>query len=288
MTLGPSVLDFVFAALVFAFGASLASFLNVVAWRVPLRQSVVTPSSRCPQCETPVPWWGLIPILGWFLVRGKCVNCKAPVSPVYPIVETLGGLGTVFLVLHHTDAASVVSLMSGGDLQGSGVPLGRLRYGFVVPLATSLWLFYTAIPLVIIDLRYRLLPDRITFPGTAVALALGCVNPALGWQGTLLGAAVGAGGLLVVAKGYEWLRGREGMGLGDVKYLALIGAVVGWQGVVLTVALASFSGALVGIAVGIVKRQGLQAAIPFGPFLALGALVVNIWGETLQRLFYGS
>lgn len=216
------------------------------------------------------------------------MKCREPVSPLYPVVETVAGLGTVFLFFHHTDAASVLALVAGGDADGSGVPLGRFRYGFAVPLATSLWLFYTAIPLVIIDLRFRLLPDVITLPGTAVAIALGTLNPALGWQATLLGAAVGAGGLLAVAKGYEWIRGREGMGLGDVKYLALIGAVVGWQGVVLTVALASFAGALVGIAVGFVKREGLQAAIPFGPFLALGALVVNIWGESLQMLLYGS
>jgi leader peptidase (prepilin peptidase)/N-methyltransferase len=191
----------------------------------------------------------------------------------------------VFLFFHHTDSATALHLLTGGTV--GEAPLGALRKAEMVPLFTSLWLFFTAIPLVVIDLRHRLLPDVITLPGTAVALALGAVNPDLGLKASLLGAGVGAGGLLLVAKGYELLRRREGMGLGDVKYLGLIGAVVGWQGVFITLGIASFLGALVGVSLGLIRREGLQAAIPFGPFLAIAALVVNLWGDQLQVLFYG-
>jgi leader peptidase (prepilin peptidase) / N-methyltransferase len=285
MILEPMELNLVFGVLVFLLGACLGSFLNVVAYRVPLEMSVVRPRSHCTQCQTPVPAHGLIPILGWFLVKAKCVKCKAPVSFLYPLVEGLTGAGLVFLFFFYTDGAEALNLVGNG--LSSEVTLGEFRYGFVPPLLGAWWLFLTAVPLVIIDLRYRLLPDVITFPGAGVAFFIGSALPHVGWQGALLGILAGSGGLFAVAKSYELLRGREGLGMGDVKYLAMVGCLVGWQGVILTIALASFSGAIIGIVYGFIKKEGMQVAIPFGPFLAGAALVVYMWGDVLAQFFYG-
>jgi len=294
MIFEPQALSFLVGALLLAFGATIGSFLNVVAWRLPRGESVVSPASHCTSCGTPVPWWGLVPIFGWMLVRARCVKCHEKVSVVYPIVEALCGIGTVALFFHHASAEELVNALSGmgggageASLNGTGATLGRFRFGFLPPLFASLWLLYTAIPLVMIDLKYRLLPDAITLPGALVAFVIALALPDIGWKGALLGIAVGSGGLFTIAKGYELLRRREGLGMGDVKYLALIGALVGWQGVIMTIAIASCLGALVGIALGLIRKEGLQTVIPFGPFLAFGALAVNLFGDEIQLLLYG-
>ena len=287
MLVDESTLTLVVGLFVFLFGACIGSFLNVVAYRLPLEISVMFPGSHCTSCKTPVPAYGLIPVLGYFLVRGRCVACKSRISAVYPLVEILVGLGTVFLFFHFLTAEQLLYNLTGSSLD-SGPALGRLRYQNYLAFFSSLWLFYTAVPLVIIDLRYRLLLDVITLPGTLVAFVLASLNPNMGWAQSLLGIVAGAGGLYVVAKVYELVRKREGMGMGDVKYLALIGATVGWQGVIWVVALASLLGAFVGIVYGLVRREGLSAAIPFGPFLAAAALAVNLFGRQIEILIYGA
>ena len=271
----------------FLFGASIGSFLNVVAYRLPLGISVMFPGSHCPGCKTPVPAYGLVPVLGYFLVRGRCVACKSRISFVYPLVEIVVGLGTVFLFFHFLTAEQFLSNLTGTHW-GSAPLLGRLRYQNYLSFFSVLWLFYTAVPLVVIDLRYKLLLDVITLPGTLIAFVLAGFNPHMGWGQSFWGIVVGAGGLYAVAKGYELLRKREGLGMGDVKYLALIGATVGWQGVIWVVALSSLLGAVVGIVYGLVRREGLAVAIPFGPFLAAGALAVALYGRELEALLYGS
>lgn len=275
-------LTWIVGAFVFLFGACIGSFLNVVAYRIPLGVPLAFPASHCPECKTPVPAIGLVPIFGYLILRARCRACGVRISPVYPAIEACAGLGTAFLFFHHLSASDLILLL-GGD-----VGLGAQPWSKYVAFFGSLWLFYTAIPLVIIDVRYRLLPDKITLPGTLVAFLLGAANPGLGWAQSLIGIAAGAGGLYAVAKSYEIIRRREGMGLGDVKYLGLIGALVGWQGVIWVIAIASMLGALVGIATGLVRREGLSASVPFGPFLAAGALSVNLWGEEIQAFLYGT
>ena len=270
----------------FLFGASLGSFWNLVADRLPLGQSIIAPASFCPECRTPVPWYGLIPVFGWFLVQGKCGACGAKVSPVHPLVETLSGLGTTHIVLHFLSLDELIRLASGSSLQGTSHTQNW------VSLISTLWFFYLAIPLVIIDLRHRLLPNKLTFLGLGVSLILGVLNPSLGWQATLIGALVGGFSLLAVSFLYRVVRGREGLGMGDVKYLAFIGASVGWQKVFLCLGLASLVGSFVGFLALVFspnrRSQGLQLSLPFGPFLAFGTLGVMLYGDALLALLMGS
>lgn len=284
MLLDESTLNLSFAMFLFCLGACVGSFLNVVAYRLPLGMSLVKPPSSCPHCSQPVPWFGLIPIFGWFLVKGRCRDCGGKVSPLYPFVELLTATGTVYLFFLTMTPHELLAVM-GSDLTWT-LPSGQLRYETTVAYMSRLFLFYTAIPLTLIDLRYRILPDVITLGTLPIALALGSADAALGWQGALVGASVGGGLLFFVAKTYELLRGREGLGFGDVKYMALLGAILGWQGVLIVLGLASILGSIVGIAFGLSQRTGLQTALPFGPFLAVAALIVGLWQPQILQLFF--
>jgi leader peptidase (prepilin peptidase)/N-methyltransferase len=285
MLMDESTLVWAFAIFLFAMGACIGSFLNVVAYRLPLGISVVLPPSHCTSCKAPVPAHGLIPIFGYFFVKRRCGACGAPVSWHYALVEFLTGAGTVYLFFSAISPMQLIGAIWADNPHATQI--GMMRFQPVVQMLTQLFLFYTAIPLTLIDLRWRLLPDLITLNGTIVAILLGAANVALGWQGALLGAFAGSGLLLFVAKTYEVLRGREGLGMGDVKYMALIGAVVGWQGVLIVLGLASILGSLVGIGIGFVKKEGLQASMPFGPFLAFAALVVCLWQPYILKIFFG-
>lgn len=241
-----------------AMGAATGSFLNVVIYRLPAGESVVWPRSHCLRCGRVIPWYDNIPVLSWIVLRGRCRECKEPFSVRYPMVELL----TALLLLSLS-----------------------LRFGWNLAL---LFAFYFACSLLVvtyIDLDHRIIPDRITLPGIAVGLLLALVAPAEARLGAvqqwLLGVLVGGGILWAVAWAYAALTGREGMGGGDIKLLAMIGAFLGWQGVLLTLLLASFIGSLVGVVWMVVRGTDSKLAIPFGPFLALGALVALFWGERI-------
>lgn len=284
MLLDESTLSLTFAIFLFCMGACIGSFLNVVAYRLPLGLSLVKPPSNCPHCSHPVPWWGLIPVIGWFIVRGKCTNCGGRVSFLYPLVEFIVAAGTVWLFFQTMAPFDLIAALSGESM--GVIASGQLRTELSVAYITRLFLFYTAVPLTLIDLRYRILPDVITLGTLPLALLLGSADASLGWQGSLTGAFVGSGLLYFVAKTYELLRGKEGLGLGDVKYMALIGAVLGWQGVLIVLGLASILGSIVGIVFGLTQRTGLQTALPFGPFLAVAALVVCLWQPHILQFFF--
>jgi leader peptidase (prepilin peptidase) / N-methyltransferase len=268
-------------ALLFAFGASMGSFWHLVSDRLPKGQSIVYPPSFCNSCQTAIPWYGLIPVLGWFLTSGKCKSCAQPVSVLHPIVETIAGLGTAHIVLHYIGLDRLnLLLYSHFGKQSWTAGLGAQE---TVSMITTLWFFYVAIPLIIIDVRFRLLPNKLTILGLVGALVLGAFNPDLGWKGSLMGALVGGFSLFAVAKIYSTLRHREGLGFGDVKYLGFIGACVGWQKVFLCLGVSSFLGTLVGLGMLLLsaqkRRLGLQVSVPFGPFLAGGTLLVMLYGD---------
>ncbi|MBX9703878.1 MAG: A24 family peptidase [Silvanigrellaceae bacterium] len=248
----------------FLVGACVGSFLNLSAYRIPLQKSILLPKSHCENCQTPIHFLGLIPIFGYFLLQGKCSACKNKISLLHPTVEMVTALGTVFLF----------SLFYSHGVSAS-----------YIPFLASLWLFYTGIVLSIIDLNYRILPDAITLPGIVVGFVLSSFHPWVGWLDSLLGILLGFFGLYSVAKAYELLRGKTGIGFGDIKYLAFLGAVVGWEGVLTTILLASITGSIIGIAVGIINKKGLNTAIPFGPFLALGGLLTAIYQSRIHTLF---
>jgi leader peptidase (prepilin peptidase)/N-methyltransferase len=234
-------------------GLCVGSFLNVCIYRLPRRQSLVSPPSRCPRCNRRLAWFDNIPVLSWVLLRGTCRQCQAPISKQYPIVEL------------------VTAALSLGVV--AATPPGPL-------LASRLVLLTMLIVLFVIDLEHQILPDAITLPGIGVGLAFSLFAPP-GVLAAIVGTIVGAAGLEAIRYAYYLWRREEGMGFGDVKMLAMIGAFLGWKAVILTVVLSSFAGALVGVSMMSFKREGLKYALPFGTFLAVGAIVAMLAGDPI-------
>lgn len=256
-----------FLLFAFALGAVVGSFLNVVIHRVPREESIVFPPSRCPHCGTHIKPYDNVPILAWLWLLGKCRACRGPIDGRYPLVELANALFYVAI------------------FQRTG-----LSWGFL-PLAA---LVSMTIALIYIDLEWQILPDVIDLPGVVIGLAigalhLGALHPDFLLSRTLLesvaGAAVGAGGLLAIALAYKLLRKVEGMGLGDVKMMAMLGAVLGWEPLLPLLVLASLSGAIVGIFVAWKSGEGMQAALPFGVFLGLAFLTMLFFGNDLFAFY---
>jgi leader peptidase (prepilin peptidase)/N-methyltransferase len=251
-------------------GALWGSFLNVVVYRVPAGLSVVRPASRCPHCLTPITWWQNIPVLSWAVLRGRCFACKAPISPRYPAIETL------------TAALSLAVVVPWIPAWISGfVPPWQV---LVAVLGEQL-LVFTLLAIALIDADTFLVPDALSLPLPILGILLAVVvGEARGvtWQQAGAGALVAGGGLLAIQWGYAALTGREGLGTGDVKLLAGIGAFLGLASLPAVLLLASLQGlafALIyaGLARGkATEERGLQSlrhlALPFGPFLAVAAV----------------
>jgi leader peptidase (prepilin peptidase) / N-methyltransferase len=243
---------------VFTLGLCLGSFLNVVIHRLPRGQSLVRPRSRCPRCGHGIRPWHNVPVLGWILLRGRCVDCGLSISPRYPLVELAGG-GLLLL------AAT-----------GFPTPLHSLA-------AACFFLSLTAV--LFIDLEHRIIPDEISLGGAAFGLLL--AHWTIGLVPALAGAATGAGGLLLVSLAYRGLRHRDGMGMGDVKLAAMLGAFLGLPGVVLTVLLASLIGSVLGVGMILGRRGGGATALPFGSFLAPAAGFALLWGPRIWAWYAG-
>jgi len=250
-----------------ALGAVVGSFLNVVIHRYPREESIVFPPSRCPRCETAIKPYDNVPILAYLWLRGRCRACREPISVRYPLVELANALFYVAV------------------FQRTGLSVA-------FPLVAAL--VSMTIVLIYIDLEIQVLPDVIDLPGIAIGLGIGAFAAgerfpdlmlADSWLDSLIGAAMGALVLFGIAFAYRLIRRIEGMGLGDVKMLAMIGAIVGWRALFPVLMIASISGAAVGLLVAARSRRGMQAAIPFGIFLGLGLLVVVFFGPTLLRWY---
>jgi leader peptidase (prepilin peptidase)/N-methyltransferase len=252
----PATVNLVAAAV---FGLIIGSFLNVVIYRLPLGQSLVTPPSRCRKCGYSLRWFDNVPVLSWVLLRGRCRKCGTGVSWQYPLVELI------------TSILFVITVWL--------TPVGPL-------LASRLVLVCILIALFGIDLEHQLLPNSITLPGIAIGLLFSLIAPP-GFREALIGAIVGGGILYAIAAGYYAWRREEGMGMGDVKMLAMLGAFLGWKAVLVTLVLASFSGAFIGIAMMAGQRGGMKYALPFGTFLALGALAAMFVGDPLVTWYSG-
>jgi leader peptidase (prepilin peptidase) / N-methyltransferase len=244
---------------VLLFGACVGSFLNVCIYRLPRGESLVWPGSRCTSCGRTLSWYDNVPILSWVTLGGRCRTCRAPVSAMYPIVEGVTAL--VFVVVY---------LMYGLT------PLGGVR----LLLACAL------IVLFVTDLQHKILPNALTLPGIVVGFVCSLFLPP-GWRDSLIGIALGGGVLFAIAEAYYRIRGHEGLGMGDVKLLAMIGAFLGWKLVLLTLVLASFSGSLIGVALIAAKRGDMKYALPFGTFLAIGAVVSATWGSPIVDWYVG-
>lgn len=252
----------------FGLGAILGSFLNVVIHRLPREESVVFPASRCPACGGKIRPYDNIPVVSWLILRGKCRDCRSPIAIRYPLVELANGLFWLAAWLH----------------------LGTSWPALLLAIVASMTMV-----LIYIDAEIQILPDVIDLPGVAVGLGLGALAAgvrapqlvlATSWLDSVIGAAAGAGVLMIVALSYQLLRKVEGMGMGDVKMLAMIGAVTGWRAVLPIIFLASLSGAVVGIVIAMRRREGLMFALPFGVFLGFAFLGFVFFGRLLEELYF--
>jgi leader peptidase (prepilin peptidase) / N-methyltransferase len=240
-------------------GLSVGSFLNVVIHRLPRKSSVVRPGSRCPGCGYELRWFDNIPVLSWLFLKGRCRKCRTPISIRYPIVEILTML--VFL-LHWWVFGWTVLLW--------------VRIGFACAL----------IALFAIDLEHHLLPDRITLPGVAVGLIVSLIVPP-GILDAILGTILGGGVLWAIGEAYYRYSGQEGMGGGDVKMLAMVGAFLGWKLVLVTLVLSSVTGSLIGMTVIAARRGDMKYALPYGTFLAAAALLASLVGDRIVAWYTG-
>jgi len=228
------------------FGAMIGSFLNVCIFRLPKEESIVWPGSYCPHCKNPIKSYDNIPLVSYILLKGCCRHCHTAISFQYPLVEGITALASLILFIKF------------------GLSLSYLFY----------FLFVAAlIVITVIDLYHQIIPDVISLPGIGVGLIASLIIPEITLFNSLFGILLGGGSLFLVATLYHWLFKREGMGGGDVKLLAMIGAFLGWKAVLLTILLSSLVGSITGIIVMLSKGKDFKYAIPFGPFLSFGAVI---------------
>jgi len=240
-------------------GLIIGSFLNVCIYRLPRGQSVNWPGSRCTTCDRGLSWYENIPVLSWLVLRGRCRTCGERISVMYPLVELV-------------TAALFVT----------GYPI----YGWTPLFAVRLAFACAMVVLFAIDLEHHLLPNVITVPGIVVGFVLSLFLPP-GWQASLIGLVAGGGLLFGIAEAWYRLRGIEGLGMGDVKMLAMIGAFLGWKLMLVTLVLSSFAGSVIGIGVIALGRGGMKTALPFGTFLAVGALTAAVAGDMIVDWYVG-
>lgn len=256
----PPEIEFAVYSFVFFTGLCLGSFLNVVIHRLPLGESVVFPASHCPSCRATIPWYSNIPLLSFLFLRARCGSCKAPISWRYPAVELVTAV--LFLAAAWREPAFYA---------------WPFHFFFLGSLVACTF----------IDLDHWILPDKITLPGILVGLVSSFVVPDHSILYALLGCLFGGGILYAVAWGYLALTGKDGLGGGDIKFLAMVGAFLGPQGAFITLILASFVGSFIGLGLMLVKGKKGGTAIPFGPFLSGGALLAFFFGEPLWQWYFG-
>ena len=240
------------------FGLLVGSFLNVCIVRMPEDESVVTPRSHCRECGTPVAWHDNIPVASFVILGGRCRHCGAPFSARYAFVEVLTGL-----------------LFGMVAMQGLALPLTLLQFAIVAAM----------IVITFIDIDHFLILDRVTYPSIALSPLLAWLVGHVTVADSLLGIAGGGGFLWAFAWGYEKLRHREGMGLGDVKLLAMIGGLLGWQATLFSLFAGAIVGSVYGLGAMLARRRHLDLEIPFGPFLAFGALLYMFAGPEIVAMW---
>lgn len=243
----------------FLWGMIWGSFFNVCILRIPAEQSLTFEGSRCPNCLKLLRWYHNIPVVSYLVLRAKCAYCSTRISWQYPAVELTSG--ALFLWLY-------------------------VRYGW--DLRFLLHGVFCSLLLVIsvIDLHHQIIPDELSLPGIVAGIAVSFVLPGVVWSEAVLGVILGGGFFLLVAYGYEWMTGREGLGGGDVKLLAMIGAWLGLKSILPVVVISSFLGAFLGLGLMLFKGRDFKMAIPFGPFLAVGAFVYLFWSDAINALLF--
>ena len=246
------------AILMFILGALWGSFANVVIYRLPKDLSVVAPRSHCYACKKTIVWYDNIPLFSWFVLRGKCRNCGAKFSIRYVLVEWL--MAVLFAAVY-------------------------IKVGFSWTLIEDLIFVFGLVTVSFIDFDHMILPDEFTLGGAAVGLIGAALNPERHFLSAFWGVIVGGGFLWAIAVVYAMIRKQEGMGGGDIKLLAWIGAVLGWTSVPFVIICSSLVGSLVGLSLVFRKRQGMNHAIPFGPYLSFAAILYIFFGRELSLAY---
>ena len=246
--------------LIFIFGICTGSFMNVCIYRLPASKSIIIPArSTCPNCGNIIKFYDNIPILSYLLLKGKCRHCDSPIAFRYLLVELIGGFFALCIYFK----------------------FGITIEGFVYYVLISSLLVIT-----FIDLDHQIIPDVITLPGIPIFFFASFGLTAVTYKDSLLGILAGGGSLLLIAVTYNLITKKEGMGGGDIKLLAMIGAALGWKGVLFTIFIASVIGTLVGIILMLRTRKGLKLAVPFGPFLSMAAIIYIFFGSSIINWYF--
>jgi leader peptidase (prepilin peptidase)/N-methyltransferase len=246
--------------IIFIFGMCIGSFLNVCIYRLPESKSIADPPrSICPSCKSHIRFYDNIPVLSYIWLKGRCRDCDAPISFRYPLVEMMSGSFAVGLLL--TFGLSLESLV------------------YFVFISSLLIITF-------IDLDHKIIPDIISLPGIPIGLVASFALPTITFKASALGLLIGGGGLWFVAWAYNLIAHRDGMGGGDIKLLAMIGTIIGWKGVIFTIFTSSVVGSCVGITMMLIKGKNMKFAIPFGPFLSIGAIAYVFFGSQFIAWYF--
>ena len=252
-------MNILFTAFSLLLGAVVGSFLNVVILRLPKKDaSIVFPASHCPRCGHTLSWWENMPLISFILLKGRCRSCKSRISWQYPFVEAAMAACSALLFQ---------------------------QFGVSADFCFMFVFFATLLVIIFIDIHHQIIPDLISLPGIALGFAVSFFSTQVTWQQSGLGLLIGGGILYLVAYGYFALTKRDGMGGGDIKLLAMIGAFLGWQSLLFVIFASSLLGSVVGILAMIRQRQGGKTRIPFGPFLSLAAMTWVLFQEQIWSLW---
>lgn len=247
----------IYAIFAFIYGCLVGSFLNVVILRLPTaEESIVFPASHCPHCQTPLNWYENIPLGSFLVLRGRCRTCQHPISWQYPLVELTMGL--LSLALWHYFGLSSAFF---------------IYFPYVAALLV----------IIVIDLHHQIIPDVISLPGILCGITASFFLPGLSWQASLLGILLGGGTFYVIALVYYLCTKRQGMGGGDIKLLAMIGAFQGWQALPFVIFASSFFGTIIGLAVMLKEKKGGKTRIPYGPFLAIASIIYLFFSQPINQ-----
>ena len=253
-----NMMSYLIPILVFVFGAVIGSFLNVCIYRIPRSKSIVMPPSFCPGCEKPVKYYDNIPIISYIILRGKCRNCSTRISVRYPIVELVTAV--LFLMIYR-------------------------RWNISYEMFFQMVFVSVLIVISFIDYDFQIIPDILSLGGLVLGIIISFKRVNFSFLDSLYGVLIGGGVLFVIAYGYQLIARREGMGGGDIKLLAMIGAFTGINGVVFSLVGGAFAGTIVGIPLMLIKRENTKYAIPFGPFLSLSAVLYLFLGTRAVYVF---
>lgn len=245
--------------LIFIFGLCIGSFLNVCIYRLPKSKSIVHPRSMCPNCGALIRSYDNIPILSYLALRGKCRHCETSISFRYPVIELMSGIFAVGVFLKYGLTFEAV-----------------IYYAFVAALLV----------ITFIDIDHQIIPDVITLPGIPIFFAASFALPEITVVESILGILIGGGSLFSIAWLYHLLTQKEGMGGGDIKLLAMMGAIIGWQGVLFAIFVASAVGTVSGMLLMLKNRKTMKLAIPFGPFLSIGGTAYILFGPQLIAWYF--